>query len=76
MTEHKDLFTSNIIGSILIVFLTSTLGFFTYLITELDEIQDTQAKGVEIVVQLKELDEEVTDHESRLRILEAREYKR
>jgi len=70
MSQQKEYFSSNIIGSILVIFLTSALAFFTYLVTEINEISKTQIKGIEHITILKNITDKVEDHEQRLRALE------
>ncbi|RKZ98619.1 MAG: hypothetical protein DRQ46_01575 [Gammaproteobacteria bacterium] len=72
MSEQKEYFSSNIIGSILVIFLTSALAFFTYLVTEINEISKTQVRGIEHITILKNITNQVDDHEQRLRKLESK----
>ncbi len=72
MSEQKEYFSPNIIGSILVIFLTSALAFFTYLVTEINEISKTQVRGIEHITILKNITNQVDDHEQRLRKLESK----
>ncbi len=72
MSDQKDYFSPNIIGSILVIFLTSALAFFTYLVTEINEISKTQVRGIEHITILKSITNTVDDHEQRLRKLESK----